>query len=312
MDPRQRRGVTLSTKEEPFLRRVYLCPTMQRRAVAVFVTLLLVAGSLSLGLVVTAESPHLDAEGRELQAGDSFTVGGQQYTVTAVEVSESSGGGGHGGGGGTTYEATFEWRVQDGDYIQTWENNSTVEFDGQTWRVLTAEGDNPETFTLRQQLDEQAILAEDPDASNETVMHEGEEHVVVTENGSERLVPADEYFPEPETREYSEGDTFEYQGNETTVDGVSTSAVELHWTAPETYSATAGQFSNVTLSNQTFFVYFQSDSTILLSSDFQALNAYNQATQTYHHHTNGLWGVTILSGITAVLLVGMAYMPSRY
>jgi hypothetical protein len=285
---------------------------MQRRAVAVFVAFFLVAGSLSLGLVVTAESPHFDAEGRELQAGDSFTVGEQEYIVASVDVSESSGGGGHGGGGGTTYETVFEWTVQSTDYTESWENNSTVEYDGQTWRVLTGEGDDPTTFTLEEQIDKQAILAEDPNASNETVMHEGEEHVVITENGSEQLVPADEYFPAPETQEYSEGDTFDYQGNQTTVDAVSTSAVDLGWTAPQTRSASTGQFGNVTLSEQQFFVHFQDESTILLSSDYQSLNAYNEATDTHNTQTNGLWGVTLLSGITAILLAGMAYMPSRY
>jgi hypothetical protein len=285
---------------------------MQRRAVAVFVAFFLVMGTLSLGLVVTAESPTLDAEGEELQAGDSFTVSGQEYTVSDITVEESEGGGGHGGGGGTTYEAVFEWTVQDAEYTESWENNSTVEFDGKTWRVLVGDGDDPSTFTLEEQLNKSAILADDPDADNETVMHEGEEHVVVQEDGEERLVDADEYFPAPETREYSEGDTFDYDGNETTVDAVSTDAAELRWTAPMTQSTAAGYRANVTLSDQTFFVEFLDEETILLSTDFAALDNYNEASETHHHHKNGLWGVTLLSGITGVLLLGMAYMPSRY
>ena len=285
---------------------------MQRRAVALFVAFFLVVGTLSLGLVVTAESPHLDAEGRELQTGDSFTVGEQQYTVTAIDVSESSGGGGHGGGGGTTYEAAFEWTIQGADYTQSWANNSTVEFDGQSWRVLTGAGEDPTTFTLEEEIDTAVILAEDPNASNETVMHEGEEHVVITENGSERLVPADDYFPEPETREYNEGDSFDYNGNTTSVDSVTQSAAELSWTAPRTQSTTAGQRANVTFSEQTFFVEFVDSDTILLSSDFAALNQHNEATETFHDQESGLWGVTILSGITSLFLIGMAYMPSRY
>jgi len=285
---------------------------MQRRAAAVFAAFLVAAGALSLGLVVTAESPHLDAEGQELQANDSVTVSGQEYTVDSVEVSESEGGGGHGGGGGTTYEATFAWTVQDGQYTESWENNSTVEFDGETWRVLVGDGDDPSTFTLEQAIDKGAILAEDPDADNETVMHEGEEHVVVEEDGEEKLVPADEYFPEPATRQYSENETFDYAGNETTVASVSSSAVELTWTAPKTMSTTAAQRGNVTLGDQTYFVEFLDENTILLSSDFQALEQHREAMTTYHHHSNGLWGVTLLSGATAIILLGMAYMPSRY
>ncbi|MFB6221925.1 MAG: hypothetical protein ABEH90_10870 [Halolamina sp.] len=282
---------------------------MQRRAVAVFVAFFVVVGGLSLGLVVTAESPTLNADGQELQAGDSFTVSGQQYTVAAVDVSESSGG--H-GGGSTTYEAVFEWTDQDAQYTESWENNTTVEFDGKTWRVLVESGDDPSTVTLEQQLDKAAILAEDPDADNETVMHEGEEHVVIEEDGEERLVPADEYFPEPETRTYSEGDTFDYNGNETTVDTVAADAVELRWTAPKQKSTSAAYRANVTLSGQTFFVEFLDEETILLSSDFEALAEHNEATTTYHQLKNGLWGVTLLSGTTAILLLGMAYMPSRY
>lgn len=284
---------------------------MQRRAVAVFASFFLIMGALSLGFVVTAESPHLNADGQELQAGDSVSVSGQEYTVASVEVSESEGDG-HGGGGDITYEAVFEWTDQDAQHTDSWANNSTVEHDGETWRVLVGEGDDPSTFTLEQVLDKQAILAEDPDAANETVMHEGEEHVVIEEDGEEKLVPADEYFPEPDTREYSEGETIDYDGNETAIDTVTTDAVELSWTAPETMSTSAGLRDNVTLGDQTFFVEFLDESTILLSSDFEALDQHNEATATHTRLSNGLWGVTLLSGATAVLLLGMAYMPSRY
>jgi hypothetical protein len=284
---------------------------MQRRAVAVFTAFFVIVGALSFGLVVTGESPHLNADGQELQAGDTVSVSGQEYTVASVEVSESEGDG-HGGGGGTTYEAVFEWTDPDAQYSESWANNDTVEFDNETWRVLVGEGDDPSTFTLEQVLDKEAILADDPDADNETVMHEGEEHVVVEEDGEQTLVSADEYFPEPETREYSEGETIDYNGTETTVDAVTTDAVELSWTAPETMSTSVGQRGNVTLGDQTFFVDFLDESTILLSSDFESLNQHNEATETYTRHTNGLWGVTLLSGATAALLLGMAYMPSRY
>lgn len=284
---------------------------MQRRAVALFTAFLLVAGALSLGLVATAESPHLDAEGEELQAGDSVPVSGQEYTVASVDVSESEGDG-HGGGGDTTYEAVFEWTVQGAQYTESWANNSTVEFDNETWRVLAGDGDDPSTFTLERVLDKEAILAEDPDADNETVMYDGEEHVVIEENGSETLVPADEYFPEPETREYSENGSVDYAGNETTVESVSTGSVELSWTAPRTMSTSAGMRGNVTLGDQTFFVDFLDENTILLSSDFEALAQHNEAVDSYTRHTNGLWGVTLLSSATAVLLFGMAYLPSRY
>lgn len=169
---------------------------MQRRAVAVAAALFLIAGALSLGLVLTSEAPGLDTEeGNEFQEGDRFTVAGQTYTVASIEASESSGGGHGGGGGETTYEATIEW------------NNES-------------------------------------------------------QNG--------------------------------------------------TQSASVSQHGNVTLGGQTFFAHFESGDSVYLSSDFSELRQYNHETAQYHEHTNGLWGITILSGISAILLIGMAYMPSRY
>lgn len=290
---------------------------MQRRAGAAFVVFFLLVGAASLGLVVTAESPELEASGQTYQQGDTFTVSGTEYTVSKVEKSESGGGGGHGGGhggggGSVSYEAVFEWTNDSFQYTESWGNNSTVSYDGKQWRVLVGDGDDPTTFTLEEDIDESAILADDPNAADEMVTHEGEQHVVVTENGTEKLVPASEYFPAPETREFAEGETFDYDGNETTVESVSTSGASLTWTAPKVESVSAGQKGNVTLGDQTYFLYFESGDEVLLSSDFAGLNQYEQASTEHHHHKNGLWGVTILSGTTAILLLGMAYMPSRY
>jgi len=79
-----------------------------------------------------------------------------------------------------------------------------------------------------------------------------------------------------------------------------------------TQSASVSQHGNVTLGDQTFFAHFESGDSVYLSADFAELRQYNYDSAQYHEHTNGLWGVTILSGVSAVLLIGMAYMPSRY
>ncbi|GAB7014362.1 hypothetical protein JCM18549_26330 [Halolamina salina] len=79
-----------------------------------------------------------------------------------------------------------------------------------------------------------------------------------------------------------------------------------------TQSTSVGQHGNVTLSGETFFAHFESGEEVVISSDFQTLREYNTATEQYHDHTNGLWGVGILSGVTVLFLFGMAYLPSRY
>lgn len=69
---------------------------------------------------------------------------------------------------------------------------------------------------------------------------------------------------------------------------------------------------NITLSNQTFFATFPNNNTLVLSQDFQSLEESEQAATHFKEGTVGLWGVTILSGLSAVLLIGLAYLPSRY
>lgn len=286
---------------------------MQRRAAAAFVALFLVLGGASLSLIATAEAPALDVQGKTLQQGDTFTVAGTEYTVTKVEATES-GGGGHGGGGGLSYNVVVEWTNQSARYTAEWENNTTVEFDGKAWRLLVEAGEDPSRFNLRQDINETAILRDDPNAEDETVTVDGDRYVVVHRDGNRTLVPYDEYFPDPEVREYSEGDTVRYDGNETTFAAVSGDGVTRAWHAPKTMSANAGQQGNLSLGDTTYFAYFPSTEgkRVVISDDFGALEAYNHEVERYHEHKNGLWGISILSGLTSLLVLGMAYLPSRY
>lgn len=285
---------------------------MQRRAAALWVVFFLVIGAASYSLVATAEEPDLSVQGETLSENDTFTVDGQEYTVSSVGT-ETRGGGGHGGGGKeTVHTATISWTVEDGTYTETWDNDSVVTFDGEEWRVVVDSGEDPSSFTLREQINRTAILRDDPDADNETVTHQGEEHVVVREDGEEKLVPADDYFPEPETREYSEGDTVDYRGNETTFADVATDGVTLEWTAPKSQETTVSEQDNVTLNGQTHFAHFPDSGTLVLSQDFDALSDWRNEVDTHHTHENGLWGVTIVSFSGAALLLILAFIPSRY
>lgn len=79
-----------------------------------------------------------------------------------------------------------------------------------------------------------------------------------------------------------------------------------------TQSATVGQHGNVTLSGVTHFAHFDSGEEVVISSNFETLREYNTETAQYEEHTNGLWGVSILTGLVGMFLIGTAYMPSRY
>jgi len=268
---------------------------MQRRAAAIYVALFIVIGAASYSLIATAQTPTVEFDNPEyeLAQGDQFQVGDQTYTVSSV--SEGSG--------------ELQYTVESSEYTATWENDSTQTVDGDEWRVLVDEGEDPSGFTLQEEINETAILQDDPDASEETVEQNGTRYVVL--NGDE-LVPADEYFPEPETRSFAEGDTIEYDGNTTTVDSVTTDAVALTWTAPRTNTIAVQSEANVTLGDQTYLGYVPDDSTMQLTQNFESYNRQTAEIDRVQTQTNGLWGVSIISFLTAVFMIGFAYLPSRY
>ncbi|GGJ16422.1 hypothetical protein GCM10008995_27880 [Halobellus salinus] len=267
---------------------------MQRRAAAIYVALFVLVGAASYSLIATAQQPTVEFEEPtyELTQGDQLDAGGQTYTV--VGVSETGG--------------ELEYTNESDRYTATWENDSTQTVDDEEWRVVIA-GDDPTEVTLREAVNESALLAEDPDASDETVEQNGTRYVVINNS---RLVSASEYFPEPETRTYTQGDTLDYRGNTTTVDSVTADTAELVWTAPRTNTVDVGHEANVTIGDQTQFAYVPDGSTIQLIDDYSRYRQQTAEIDQYQTYRNGLWGVSIVSLLTAVFMTGFAYLPSRY
>lgn len=290
---------------------------MQRRAAAVTVAFFIVVSAASYALIATAEKPDVHFENPEysLQQGDTLTLDGETYTVSKIEAKiESSGGGGHGGGGGKHLVRSGEliWTNESARHTASWKNGSTVTHDGQKYKVMIEAAKNPSQFTLREQLNKSAILADDPDAEDEMVTHNGSTYVVVHRNGNQTLVPEDEYFPEPNEKQYAEGDTLSYENHSATVSSVSSKTVTLAWIAPRENSLQLEQETNVTLQGQTYLVFFPNNETVYLTQQFQSYQAQQNEIHEYSSQKNGLWGVSILSGLVAALMLGMAYLPSRY
>lgn len=290
---------------------------MQRRAAAVSVAFFVLLSAASYALIATAQSPEVSFENpeHELQQGDTFEVGGEQYTVSSISAEmESSGGGGHGGGGGETLVRSGEltWTNESARYTETWDNGSTVTRDDQRYTVVVESAEDPTTFVLREQLNRTAILLEDENAEDELATYNGSEWVVINRDGNQTLVDPEEYFPEPSEQQYEEGDTFSYNDQRVTVDSVASSGATLAWTAPRENTVSLAQTSNVTLQGQTYLVFFPDNSTVYLTQNFESYDQQTHQIELHHEHKNGLWGIVILSGIAAVTLLGMAYMPSRY
>ena len=286
---------------------------MQRRAVAVYVALfVLVAGGVGV-LTATADSPEIGFENPdfEVSAGDPVEVGGQEYVVAEITEVEESGGGGHGGGGGgTSIIATLERNVTV-DQSEAWANGSTVTVGDREWRVEIS-GESPSEFTLVEVLDRQAILQDDPQADNETVERDDGAYVVVTEDGESTLVPAEEYFPAPEERSYAAGDSLEYEGQTVTVDQVTADQAVLVWEATETESIEVEQHATVTLGETDFIAHFSDASTMQLSSDMEEYESQVAQIDQFQQYNSGLTRVLVLAFLSSLLLLGAAFIPSRY
>lgn len=289
---------------------------MQRRAAAVTVAFFIVVSAASYALIATAQEPTVQFENPEhsLQQGQSLTVGGQQYTVSKIEASMESSGGGHGGGGGEHLVRSGEiaWTNESARYTESWDNGSTVTLDGQPYSVIVDSGESPTQFVLREELNKSAILADDPNAENQLATYNGTDYVVVHRDGNRTLVSQEEYFPAPNERRYAQGDTIPYQNQTATVSSVTADAVTLSWTAPRENTLGLTDEANVTLQDQTYLVFFPTNDTVYLTQQYENYNAQKNQIARFEEHRSGLWGVSILSGIVAAIMLGMAYLPSRY
>ncbi|WP_255151466.1 hypothetical protein [Halorarius halobius] len=286
---------------------------MQRRVAAIYFVFFLVMGASAYSVIALADAPAVEVSGETYSDGDTFTVGDRQYLVQ-VGTEQSSGGGGHGGGGGgTTYVGNLTYTNSSYQFSATLGNNSTVQYRDAEYRVLVENESN--AFTLREEFNVSGILMNDSAVYNTTTRVNGEPHVTYRENNTN--VPLDEYLPEPATERFSEGDSMQYQGNETTVASVTASEATLTWTGERDETVELSEGTNVTLSGTQYFAHFSGHgdgAQVTIAPTQEAYPAYTaqlNRVDYFDERMNGLWGVVILAGIAALLVVSMALMPVK-
>jgi hypothetical protein len=266
---------------------------MQRRAVAVSVAFFLVVAAGAYALIGAAQQPTVSIEDGNVD--QRLTSGGQTFTVDGVEYNVTDIGG---------ESATVAWTNTSATLSATLENDSTIPYRGGNYTVLIPNESDPAEFTLREQ---QTV-------DRETVTQNGTTYVVVEgEGGNRTLVPRSEYLDDPTTYTFRQGDSLDYRDNSTTVASIAPSGVTLQWTGERTKTVDFAAGENVTLGDeQTFVAHFPSSGTAELTQNYDDYQSDIDRIEYFHERVNGLWGVVILSGIASILLIGMAYMPSRY
>jgi hypothetical protein len=292
---------------------------MQRRAAALYAVFFLVVGLVSFSLISTASAPQLAFENpdHELGEGDEFPVDGTTYTVDDIsaEMKSSGGGGGHGGGGGGKHlvrSGTIVWTNESAIVTESWGADSEITYQNESW-VVVVEGEDATSVTLREPINRTAILQNDSDVQNEVQTVDGTEYVVREESDGERtLIPADDYFPEPETLSVDQGETVQFDGNEWEVSAVGSDGATLSRVTPQEVEISVSDEANVTVGSQTYFAHFPNNNTLVLTSDYGQYQEFQHESDQFTEHKNGLWGVTIVTGLGAFFLIGLAYLPTRY
>jgi hypothetical protein len=285
---------------------------MQRRAAVAYFLFFLVVSVAAYAYIGVAESqrPEVELDGQALTNDSTFTSGGQTYTVSNIHM--SGGGGGHGGGGGSMV-ADLSWTNNSSQYTATIEPGSTTTLDNTTYSVSVDSETSTLVLTAEQNVTQ--LLQSDSDVYDSPATRNGERFVVYRANNSTQ--PLQEWLPEPETTTYTTGDQYPYQAEGgtqmTTLTNVSASSATVEWTAPRQRTVELGEGGNVTLDDGQYFAHFPDHSTVQVVS----IDQYSQYQETldgqtyFHERKNGLWGISILSGIASVLMLGMAYLPNR-
>jgi hypothetical protein len=245
-----------------------------------------------------------------LAEGDTVIFNGSETTVSIPDVGSPS----NFSLGGPATQVTFEYN----DTLDYRGNATTVAaitpgevrlIWGDDYRVLVPNESDPDSFRMVQQYNVSARLAADPAVENRTITREdGRRYVVLAANGS--TVPLSEYLPDPDVGRLREGDSMTVGGNETTVANVTASGVVVEWTGPRTNTVSLAEGSNVTLNGQRFVVHFRGEA-VQLSPQVEKYQEDRARQDYFQERRNGLWGVTLLSGMAAMLIVGLAYLPVR-
>jgi hypothetical protein len=283
---------------------------MQRRAAAAYIAFFLVIAAGTYAFIATADAPAVTISGdsvSEIEEGDTVSAGDRTYTVSDVSA-EVEEGGDHGGGGGIAYSITFRWTNQSALYTATWASNSTADWDGVTYRVMTVNGTD------------RAVVRWEPTAKYSASWTDGRQFIDGDlETPGRQDVPLHSFVMNStnssiEYRNVTEGDVVEYRGNETTVRSVTNSSAVLSWTGPRATTTTVGNDQNVSLNDEPFVVHFKNNDTVLLGegeASQEALQATKRDNDRFHDRINGFWGVAIGSLLTVIILGSVALLPHK-
>lgn len=249
----------------------------------------------------------------ELADGATVQFNGSEYSVATNASAESLTLEQAGGNGSQSFGVgdTVAYQGNQTVLTQVSQDSATLTW-GDDYRVVIPNESNVSTVEMRQAINTTQRLRGDSAVYDETVTINGTEHVTYRENNTN--VPLDQYLPEPTSSTIEEGDTVQYQGNETVLANVTPQAATLEWGGTQTETVELGEGSNVTLAGGSqYFAHFPNHEEVVVApqSEYGQYAQWNDEVDYFHERINGLWGVVIIALVGAVLLLSIAFMPVR-
>lgn len=227
---------------------------------------------------LTLTNPENEADNTTLEVGDTVEYQGFEATVTGVSDGE----------------ATVVWGS---DYLLLTETENVTD---------------PTEATFHEQRNLTQLATADPALYDQVSTINGTQMVTFRENDSN--VPVDEYFRDAETHTVSEGDTLQYQGNETTVDAVENESVVLTRSGETTTTLELAEGENVTVGDEQYFAHFPSNGSVQLHAASDSYGEYvsqNDRIEDYNETIVGLWGIVVLTVAALIVLLGTAFLPVK-
>ncbi|WP_254839006.1 hypothetical protein [Natronomonas marina] len=263
---------------------------MQRRWAAVCIAFFVVMAASAYSVMALAEAPTVDVEGEQYGDGDTLQANGTTYTVTVSE-----------GAGDLATNRTVENE-------ETFANNTAIDYRNGSYNVSIEPGNDSESFTLVEEFDVTAVLEADSEVENSTFTRDDGTEVVVYRNGTTR--PLEEYL-DPERVTFSEGDTIEHDNTTKTVANVTSSEVLVTWEGQEQTTVGLSEGKVFALGDTEYVATFPDNSTVVLSTDVEGYDTYENNVEYYQERTSGLMYVIIFSASSVFLIAALAFLPHR-
>ena len=263
---------------------------MQRRWAAVCIAFFLVMAGSAYSVMALAEQPTADVEGDTYENGSSFQQGGTTHNVSVSD-----------GSGQLTYNETVESE-------ETFANNTAIDYRNGSYNVSIEAGNGSDSFTLEEELDVEAILGNDSAVENSTFTRDDGTEAVVYRNGTTR--PLEEYV-DRDAETFSEGDRMEHGEETKTVANVTSERVLVTWETEETQSIGLAEGEPFTVGDTEYVATFPDNSTVVISTQLEEYDSYEESVEYHQERTSGLLYVIIFSLGSSFLLAALAFLPHR-